>query len=85
MRLPGKVCCEFDGGSVLFHRAINGPQSAAMAAQTAAASLSGYVDFAKWGMDGFTDSDEEDFLCTCGKVPFSSLGCSLICPFSVLV
>ena len=39
-----------------------------MAAQTAAASLSGYVDFAKWGMDGFTDSDEDDFLCTCGKV-----------------
>lgn len=41
-----------------------------MAAQTAAASLSGYVDFAKWGMDGndFTDSDEDDFLCSCGKV-----------------
>ncbi|CAL8468472.1 g8012 [Coccomyxa elongata] len=49
-------------------RVINGPQSSAMAAQAAAASLSGYVDFAKWGMDGFTDSDEDEFLCTCGKV-----------------
>lgn len=44
-----------------------------MAAQAAAASLSGYVDFAKWGMDGFTDSDEDDFLCTCGKVQLTPL------------
>ena len=54
-------------------RVINGPQSSAMAAQAAAAKLSGYVDFAKWGMDGFTDSDEDDFLCTCGKVRHTPL------------
>jgi hypothetical protein len=61
--------------AVCVHRVINGPQSAAMAAQTAAASLSGYVDFAKWGMDdNFTDSDEDDFLCTCGKVIYPHSG-----------
>ena len=49
-----------------------------MAAHEAANSISGYVDFAKWGMDGFTDSDEEDILCGCGKVSNNALQLSLM-------
>jgi hypothetical protein len=40
-----------------------------MEAQQNAASLSASFDFAKWGADeGFTDDEEDDFLCSCGKM-----------------
>jgi hypothetical protein len=54
----------------MHHRAISGASSA-MAAHEAAASMSGFVDMAKWGMakgDTDEDEDEDDILCSCGKV-----------------